>query len=181
MVKEANYSFTETSEIKLILDSYEDIFSDFDPRPYSQKGLSEDFLVEAKRAAIAKGSEKVNILFVVPKAKRIIKEEIVIKERLERYFKKHLDILKNEKKKILKKGFLFTGVGVILMLIATFLFFKFHEINLILSFFTVLLEPASWFLVWEGMDMVLFSSKETDLSLHFYNHMANADIKFASG
>ncbi|MBI2151367.1 hypothetical protein HYU21_01420, partial [Candidatus Woesearchaeota archaeon] len=30
--------------ISLVLDSYDDIFSDFDPRDYSEKALSEDFL-----------------------------------------------------------------------------------------------------------------------------------------
>ena len=37
-------------EISFWLDSYDDLFSDFDPRPYAQKGFSEDFLDEAKRA-----------------------------------------------------------------------------------------------------------------------------------
>ena len=31
--------------ISLVLDSYDDLFSDFDPRDYSQKALSDDFLV----------------------------------------------------------------------------------------------------------------------------------------
>lgn len=180
MKKDSNSTFAETSEVKMILDGYNDLFSDFDPRPYSQKGLSEDFLFEAKRAAISKESERVKFTFVVPKEKRVLKEEAVIKERLKGYFKKHYEILKNERKGVLRKGIFFSVVGIILMLTATFLFFKFREESLIMSFFTVLLEPASWFLFWEGLDMAIFSSKETDSNLHFYKHMVNADIKFVS-
>ena len=33
--------------VSLWLDTYEDIFSDFDPRPYGQRALSEDFVAEA--------------------------------------------------------------------------------------------------------------------------------------
>lgn len=39
----------EMSEISIWLDNYDDIFSDFDPRPYSQRSLSDDFLAEAKK------------------------------------------------------------------------------------------------------------------------------------
>ena len=39
----------EKTQISLWLDDYADIFSDFDPRPFSQRALSDDFLNEAKK------------------------------------------------------------------------------------------------------------------------------------
>ena len=36
---------------KLDLNSYDGLFSDFDPRPTEQRALSDDFLLEVKRAA----------------------------------------------------------------------------------------------------------------------------------
>ena len=48
MSDEEKQKILEMSEISLILDTYDDMFSSFDPRPYSQRALSEDFLSEAK-------------------------------------------------------------------------------------------------------------------------------------
>ena len=33
----------ELAEISILLDSYDDIFSDFDPSPYSERTLSDDY------------------------------------------------------------------------------------------------------------------------------------------
>ena len=71
-------------------------------------------------------------------------------------------------------------VGAILMIIATYLFFKFENKSFITSFFTILLEPASWFLLWEGMDLVIFESKKADPTLQFYERMSNINVNFAS-
>lgn len=58
MVEEGNTGIKEIidkAEISLVLDTYDDIFSDFDPRPYGERALSSDFLDEAKKAARDKG------------------------------------------------------------------------------------------------------------------------------
>ena len=44
----------ETSEIKFAISGYDDIFSDFDARHMSERGLSEDFLSDAIRASAVK-------------------------------------------------------------------------------------------------------------------------------
>ncbi|NYT12918.1 MAG: hypothetical protein GKC01_00225, partial [Candidatus Methanofastidiosa archaeon] len=58
--------------ISLILDSYDDLFSDFDPRPYSVRGLSDDFLIECRRAVrgIKTESPVLELRLLVPKNKR---------------------------------------------------------------------------------------------------------------
>src|SRR5690349_704077 len=39
------------SELSIWLDTYDDIFSDFDPRPLNERALSDDFLSEARKMA----------------------------------------------------------------------------------------------------------------------------------
>ena len=170
----------DTAEIRFVLDDYEDIFSDFDPRQLSERGLSEDFLSEAKRACLDKYSKKINLTFLVPEKVRKPKDEEIIKERLKKHFKKHHAIFKKKKEGIMKKGVGFAFTGAVLMIIATFLLFNFKEENILASFLTVLLEPASWFLFWEGMNLVIFDSKKTNNNLQFNEMMANATIKFVS-
>jgi len=178
--KEDNEIIEESQDVKFTVDHYNDIFSDFDPRPFSEKGLSEDFLSEIERAVMSKYANKLNFTIIVPGKNRTLKEETVIKERLKRHFKKHFKIMNERRKKILRKGIAFVMIGIILMIIATFLFFKFEEKSFITSFFTILLEPASWFLLWEGMDLVIFESKKVDPTLQFYERMSNITVNFAS-
>ena len=171
----------ESSEIRFAITGYGDIFSDFDPRPISERGLSEDFLSEAKRASAVKETERVNFIFLVPKNERDLKKEAKIKKRLENHLRKHFNLLKKEKNQRIKRGVFFAIFGVVLMFLATFLFFKFKNESLLASFFTILLEPASWFLFWEGLDHAIFGSKRINPSLIFNQKMSNATIKFVSG
>ena len=54
--------------VSLWLDTYEDIFSDFDPHPFGQRALSEDFLAEAKRAVRDRRDEVPELRLLVPHA-----------------------------------------------------------------------------------------------------------------
>ena len=67
----------ERYEIRMQLEKYNDIFSDFDSRPYSEKALSDDFLAEAKKASFDR-LEEIDILFFLPKTKRDTKIELII-------------------------------------------------------------------------------------------------------
>lgn len=82
--------------ISLILDSYDDIFSDFDPRPYSEKALSDDFLSECRKASRDKKDDEVELRLLVPAQKREINDETKIKRRLKDHFQKHFNEKSNE-------------------------------------------------------------------------------------
>lgn len=170
----------DVSEIRFGINGYNDLFSDFDARPTAQRGLSEDFLTEAKRAVAAKPTEKVDFIFLVHKDERKIREEMTIKERLRKHFRKHLEILQGEKSKVLRKGILFVIAGIILMFAATFTLFSFKTQNFLSSFLTVVLEPAGWFLFWEGLDFVIFESKKPDPNIDFNKKMSSARFDFVS-
>jgi hypothetical protein len=47
--KEANIVKEETKELIMTLKSYNEIFSDFDSRPYNQRILSDEFIEELNR------------------------------------------------------------------------------------------------------------------------------------
>jgi len=74
--------------ISLILDSYNDLFSDFDPRNYSERTLSDDFLLECKRAARDR-DPKMNfeLRLLIPKTRRNANDELIIKHRLKSHFR----------------------------------------------------------------------------------------------
>jgi hypothetical protein len=73
-------------------------------------------------------------------------------------------------------------MGIICMVAATFVIFEDPSQNLFLSFLVVFLEPAAWFLLWEGMDQIIFNSKSLNSELNFYRKMSSphGNIHFKS-
>ena len=166
--------------ISLKLANYNDIFSSFDPRPYSERSLSIDFLGEAKRASIDKPSGEIELRLLIPSKLRNLEKEKTIKKRLKDHFERHARKIKEQHKKIIRNGALFTTFGVVIMILATFILFEYSEGSLLMNFLIILFEPAGWFLFWEGLDQIVFEPKKTRPDLEFYEKMAKSDIIFLS-
>jgi hypothetical protein len=163
--------------VNIWLDSYDDIFSDFDSNSYSEKTLSDDFISQAKKIAINKVGKEVSLRFFIPLNKRNEADEKIISKRLNGYFNKMHQQLKAEIKKINCKGLLLSFVGISLMIVASYISFvksQQYYVHLLLVFF----EPAGWFLLWAGLDNLFYNSKDAKKQLSFYSKMTNATIEF---
>ena len=109
--------------ISLRLAGYNDIFSSFDPRPYSERALSVDFLEEAHRASIDKPSGELELRLLLPSRARRPREENVIKKEAEKaHFERHATLLRSKYHKTMKSGVTFVACGVILMFFTALLF-----------------------------------------------------------
>jgi len=160
--------------ISLILDSYDDLFSDFDPRPFAERALSDDFLVECKKASVVKKT-KIELRLMVPKHKRNHFDEVKIKKRLKEHFHKHFKEEESKIRKIKAGGFFWFFLGVALMLFGGFML---TESGFLPKLFMIMAEPAGWFFFWEGLNKVFIYAKEKAENHDFYKKMANADIYF---
>jgi len=169
----------KASSIHLALDEYDDIFSDFDARPYPQRALSEDFLHELRRASLSKEESGLDLVLTVPKEKRFAGQEHVIKDRLREHFKRHRRLLQEKLKKERLSGLKLAALGVVFMFVATYLLTN-TEKNIWTTFVVVLMEPAGWFTFWEGLDQTFFRAREIAPELVFYRKMAGAKINFIS-
>ena len=168
-------------EIDFKLNNYNHIYSSFDPRHYSERALSSNFLAEAKRASRDKDFGKLKLELFIPKKKRNRHTESVIQARLKEHFNKHYARIKKEKSEIIKNGFIFILIGIFTMLVTTWILFsKGPESLFINNFFIILLEPAGWFLFWEGLNLLLFEADKNDLDLFFYKKMTKCNIDFLS-
>ncbi len=181
------------SEITLHIDDYDDIFSDFDPRQYSSRALSDDFLLEIKRASRDKTTGVIELKFLIPKHERKYKNEEIIIKRLKMHFKRHFEIVRKEVNKEKRLGVSMVVLGFILgVLAAVVLHQGVGEINNAL-FFTdiskwiitllptvllVMLEPASWFMIWEGFNKIAFDWQDKKSDYDFYEKMTKCEILF---
>jgi hypothetical protein len=170
----------QTAEMALWLDGYDDMFSDFDPRPYSERSLSDDFLVEMKKAAFGRGKDSDELKFLLAPEVRDHKLEEVIKERLKAYFSAKHHRLIQEKKKIIRQGVTFVGASIVLMFIATLIFTFVANKTFLINFLVILLEPAGWFLFWEGLARTIYKAEETNSEINFFHKMAHCKISFIS-
>ena len=178
-VSKRNKSAAKMSEMIFWLDDYTDFFSDFDPRPYSQRSLSFDFVAELKRASRDK-FDKIKLSLLLPKAKRDSSSELAVRKRLYEHFGRYYERAKKKSRGILKQGIMFCIFGVITMFIATLVYFYFGERSLLTSFLVILLEPAGWFLFWEGLGLAIFERKKERPTLEFYEKMSKCRIYFSS-
>lgn len=164
------------AQISILLNGYEDIFSSFDPRPYTHRALSDDFLIESKKATMDKQGA-LELSFLIPKAKRNFEHELVIKKRLRDHFGKHAVMISNEISRIKRRGILMAFLGVIFILIASFLYSKSSE-SWFIHFLIVILEPAGWFTAWTGLDEIYYTTRQKKPDLEFYQKMTKVDITF---
>src|SRR3989339_815443 len=98
--------------ISLILDNYEDIFSDFDPRPYSERSLSDDFLAESRKFAREKISGELELRMLIPKRLRDAAQEEIIRRRLLGHFAKHHRQVQADIRSQRRKGTVMAAVGM---------------------------------------------------------------------
>lgn len=170
------------TEVSLILDTYDDIFSDFDPRPYNERTLSEDFLAAAKKEARDKG-EGLQLNLMVPKAVRNSANEELIRQRLKEHFRRHYRLVKAELTKRRRRALTLITIGVIVGLIDAFVLYTPTTFNLSAVFTEavgIILTPASWYTIWTGFDLLLVIPKEDAAEEAFYKKMRGVIITFST-
>jgi hypothetical protein len=95
---------------------------------------------------------------------------------LREHFKKHSKEKKNEIRKIKLNGTFWAVLGSAMMVLSAFFF------TTPSSFFqhlvAVLIQPAGWFFLWEGLAKILITSKDRIPDYRFYKKMANSEISF---
>jgi len=163
-------------EVSFWLDNYNDLFSDFDHRSYVHRAISDDFLIEARKFTGNKNGDRLELQFLIPKAKRNKNQEPIIKKRLQEHFKRHYHLLLHEHYQMRKRGLTMAGSGLILLAGATVIAI-FHQ-SVILEVVMVLLQPAGWFLTWMGLESFFFRSHEKGVELGFYEKMNKGKITF---
>ncbi len=166
----------DASEISLVLDTYDDIFSDFDPRPYDHRSLSQDFLAEAKHAARDKISG-LELKFLIPKALQDAGKEGLIELRLREHFEKHAHMIRQEITSGRLRGIVLVIIGMLITVAAAALGYFFKQ-NVAAEIAVVVLEPAGWFTIWNGLDMSVFATRGKGVDLSFYEKMQDAEITF---
>lgn len=177
--KSEKHKIMHESEISLMLDDYDDLFSDFDPRPFNQRAISIDFLDEMKRASRDMPSGGISLNLLIPKHERHLGNEKLVRKRLHEHFRKHHSRLHAEINKLKVQGIIVAVIGFILMGVAMLL----GDFNLparISTMILVVIEPSGWFAMWYGFDTIFYAAREKKPDMNFYDKMSKCEITFTT-
>lgn len=168
---------SHSSHVGLAIDEYDDLFSDFDPRPYPERELSEDFLTELRRFFYRKSPEYLDIVLLIPAKRRRTHDEQIVKKRLHIYFQKKY----RETKKGLKHTTLWNLLRVFLamsIMIVTGILAVHAGQVLWRNILKVMLEPASWWLFWTSIDNLMAARRKVQDELQYFHRLAECKIVF---
>lgn len=166
-------------QVSIRLDSYDDIFSGFDPRPYSERILSDDFIAELKKISREDefGIEELQLLMHEKNRKQETEPTII--KRVHTYFRKGNYYLSKRIKNIRKQATLIAIAGMVLILSASYIS-GIHSGKFYIKILFVLFEPAGWFFVWTGMDDLFFAARKRKEEINFFSKMAKTKVVFTS-
>ena len=167
----------QEASISLLIDRYEAIFSDFDPRPFTKRTISDDFLIEAQKVVRDSREGVFELRFLVPKALRNSHDEQIIKERLHQHFHFNELALIKESRTVITKGVMFAILGFVFMFTVSVMGLYFKA-SIWYDLLRVIFEPAGWFLAWYGMDQIFYYANQKNGELKFYKKMSKVSLVF---
>lgn len=166
-------------DISIWLDRYDDIFSDFDPRPYSERTLSDDFLIQVKKVSDEQEGNVKELKLSLPANERSNEHENFITKKLSTHFKKNHGQYTKKYKSLCIKGLLCALTGIIVMLTASYVSIQRSD-SFLMHAILVVFEPAGWFLVWWGLETIFYKAKKDKIEREFYTKLSNSKISFYS-
>jgi hypothetical protein len=168
----------DIKEISIAIDTWDDIYSDFDPRALNERLLSEDFLAELKkrRRETRRGSYRVSIY--APVALKDDKTEKTVIQRLKQHFKYWSLQRQKELNRIRARGIIFVIMGIAFLGFLTLVtFFKFFS-ALTIEILGIILMPLGWFGIWEGFSKIVDTSPIFLQEEILFTKLSKADYRF---
>jgi hypothetical protein len=160
-------------EIILALDSYDDIFDDFDMQGYIERALSADF-VNVLNSRIKKTDlkEKIGVIFTIPKNRRDDKTEELITKRLTGHFVNMARYWEEKEKETSSFAMFLVALGLIFFIVGQLLIHQFAP------FFDEYLIIPAWILTFYGLDKMLSDKPKASSKRQFYDAISKAKLTF---
>ena len=168
----------DLKEIAIVIDTWDDVFSDFDPRPLNQRTVSGDFVDALKKRYQETRKGDLTITIYVPQSLRNLESEKMVSQRL----KKHFRLIFLQKKKDLMhrrlRGFIFVCIGISALSFLTLAtYFKFLS-KLAIEISAIILMPLGWFGFWEGLSKLVDTSPASIREEKFFEKLSKTSYRF---
>jgi hypothetical protein len=162
-------------EIAIALDTYDDLFSDFDIRGYGVRALSKDFLDELRvRLRRSWTKPDLNIVLLIPASGRNADDEALIVSRIRAFFVERRESYLREDKRAKFRSLLFVAIGLALSVAGN----VFVERIATLPLFNDFLLIPSWFFVWSGFELFNKNREEIGRKKKYYAALSDSRTTF---
>ena len=165
------------AELSLWLDSYNDIYSDFDNRNFSRRRISDDFLHELRMELKYSEYPSINMVLLLPQQSRLEEQEKLIASSLKDLFTVRFHIHKDKCQKKINNLLILFISGVSVILLNSWISYN-VEPSFFITGLRVLLEPAGWFLIWVAFDFLFYDFPELKKEREFYKKLSEMHIHF---
>jgi hypothetical protein len=165
------------AELSLWLDSYDDLYSDFDSRNYIKRRISQDFIDEL-RASFTYREEKIDaLILLLPHSKRDPNIEAAIAANLKEQVRKRIDMLTADAKRAYGRGIKLLIAGIVVMALSTFTLYRSFQ-SYWITLARVIFEPSSWFMIWNALEYLFYDYKDILKKIEFYQTFELIKIHF---
>ena len=168
----------EIRDIAIAIDTWDDVFSDFDPRPLSDRTLSADFIIELKQRYRETNKGDFVVTICAPKNLSNKKSERTVSKRLKRHFQHRSLLLKKSNMRILIRGIIFVLCGIFLLTFLTLAAYYKMFSDLVIDILGIVVMPLGWFGLWEGFSKIVDVNPSLKHEEMFYQKLAKAQYKF---
>ncbi|MFC1709955.1 hypothetical protein ACFL2J_07875 [Candidatus Omnitrophota bacterium] len=168
----------DLKEIDIVIDTWDDIFSDFDPSPFNERTLSEDFIVELKKRYRETRKGNFAVTIYAPIFLKDAKSEAIVIQRLKRHFLYRS--LQSQKKiaSIRIKGIIYVLLGICFLTFLTLAaYFKMFS-DLAIEILGIVVMPLGWFGIWEGFSKVVDTTPKFIQDEILFNKLSKAQYRF---
>ncbi|MEW6089195.1 MAG: hypothetical protein AB1498_12920 [bacterium] len=169
----------DINEVSIAIDTWDDVFSDFDPRPLNERELSEDFISELKKRYRETQTGNIIISIYEPVSLKDSNAEKMVVHRIKRFFKhQYLQGLKDIGRIRMRGGiFVFLGISslTILTLVTHYNILLTKLANEILG---IALMPLGWFGIWEGFSKLVDTSPKVFQDNELFDKLSKAEFRF---
>ncbi|MBN3039927.1 MAG: hypothetical protein JW867_02245 [Candidatus Omnitrophica bacterium] len=178
-ITKAEQRIKDLKEISLVIDSWDDVFSDFDPRPLNERTVSGDFVEELKKRyrETQRGTFIINIY--APVFLKNVESERMVTQRLKRHFRY---VFMQKKRNIIRRrvrGLIFIFVGISSLTFLTLATYHKFLSKLSLEMISILLMPLGWFGFWEGLSKLVDTSPAFIHEEKLFEKLSKANYRFS--
>ena len=165
-------------EIGIVIDNWDDIFDDFDPRPLNERTVSGDFIYELKRRHKETRRGGFTITIHAPIALKDSKAERMVTQRLKKHFNYQFLQRKKEIIKTRVRGAIFVCIGISSLSFLTLAtYFKFLN-ELTIEIVSIVLMPLGWFGFWEGLSKLVDTSPKFIQEERLFEKLSKTTYRF---
>lgn len=166
----------DLQEVSIAIDSWDDVFSNFDPRPLAERTLSEDFVNELQKRYYEQPSGELVVKIWAPPALRDEATEALVSQRLKEYFALHSARMQAAIRQERLRGAIFFVCGFVCLvaLALSMLLAKLPEAGRV--FLDITLLPLGWFGMWEGVGKMVDLDRAAVQQRELFRRLADAEF-----